>query len=148
MSGCFVVRGVVWCGSPFPSSSFPLLSSFPWWVCVWVRWVGWACVCVLGWESWSMLLHLNVVIGWNKLFMTWLRQQQRIYLLYKECLPSYYKSNKFCLFHQMCTNIWKEFIFLNSHIFQFNLFFYKLSKKKIIYLLNTFWYIIKHTYNT
>src|SRR6266496_3932187 len=21
MSGCFVVRGVVWCGSPFPSSS-------------------------------------------------------------------------------------------------------------------------------
>ncbi len=40
MSGCFVMRGVVWCGSPFPSSSFP------WWVCVWVRWVGWARVCV------------------------------------------------------------------------------------------------------
>src|SRR6266542_5527325 len=64
MSGCFVVRGVVWCGSPFPSSSFPLLSSFPWWVCVWVGWVGWACVWVrgVGWACVCVCVGLGVLI--------------------------------------------------------------------------------------
>ena len=55
MSGCFVVRGVVWCGFPFPFfSSFPSFSIFPFslslvgvcWVSVGgVGWVG-VCVCV------------------------------------------------------------------------------------------------------
>jgi len=46
MSGCFVVRGVVWCGSPFPSSSFPLLSFFFSLVGVCVGALGGSGVCV------------------------------------------------------------------------------------------------------
>ena len=42
MSGCVVVRGVVWCGSPFPFS----LLSFGLGVCVGVLGGLGACVCV------------------------------------------------------------------------------------------------------